>query len=111
MHFSILYTAIKLKNITIRVEDETFRDIEELTGIEKSDKSTVARKLLAKGLQEFKKERAIDLYRHGKCSLWKAAQIAGVSLREMIEITKAEKIPMHFSAEVVDEAWSKAFEE
>jgi predicted HTH domain antitoxin len=99
-----------MKNVTIRVDDEMFKDIEELTALEKSDKSTVARKLLARGLQDLRRERAVELYRTGKCTLWKAAQIASVSLREMIDITKAEKIPVHLSAEDVDEAWKRAFE-
>jgi len=111
MHFSILYTVSLLKNITIRVEEEIFRDIEELTALEKSDKSTVARKLLARGLQDLKRERAVELYRSGKCTLWRAAQIAGVSLREMIDIAKAEKIPVHISVDDVDEAWRRASEE
>jgi predicted HTH domain antitoxin len=103
--------VVKLKNLTIRVEDEMYKDIEELTALEKSDKSTVARQILAKGLQELKKKRAMDLYRERKCTLWKAAQIAGVSLREIIEIAKAEKITVHLSIEDVDEAWSRAFEQ
>jgi len=111
MHFSILYTVILLKNITIRVEEEIFRDIEELTALEKSDKSTVARKLLSRGLQDLKRERAVELYRSGKCTLWRAAQIAGVSLREMIDIAKAEKMAVHISVDDVDEAWRRASEE
>ena len=100
-----------MKNLTVRVEEETFRDIEALTKLEKCDKSTVTRKLLSMGLREMKKKHAISLYREGKCTLWKAAQTASVPLREMIETLKAEKIPVHISPEDVDEAWGKAFEE
>lgn len=103
--------AIKLKNITIRVNDEMYRTIEELTILEKSDKSTIARQLLSTGLQQRKKKRALESYRSKECTLWKAAQIAGIPLREIIDMIKAEKIPIHFSIEDVDEAWSQAFEE
>jgi len=111
MHFSILYAVNVLKNVTIRVEEDMFRDIEELTTLEKSDRSTIARKLLARGLQDLKRERAVELYRSGKCTLWRAAQIAGISLREMIDIVKAEKIPVHVSVDDVDEAWRAASDE
>lgn len=100
-----------MKNLTVRVEEETFKDIKKLTKLEKCDKSTITRRLLAIGLQETKKMHAISLYRAGKCTLWKAAQTAGVPLREMIETLKEEKIPVHMSPEDVDEAWGKAFEE
>jgi len=46
----------------------------------------------------------IALYRAGKCTLWKTAQTAGVFLREMIEILKRERIPVHVSPEDVDNA-------
>jgi len=100
-----------MKNITIRVKDDMYREIEELTILDKSDKSTVVRLLLAKGLQERKKQRALELYRSGKCTLWKAAQIAGISLREMIDLAKSEGIFVHISAKDIDEAWSSVFEE
>lgn len=100
-----------MKNLTVRVDEETLKDIEKLTELEKTDKSTVTRRLLAVGLRQAKKRHALSLYRKGKCTLWKAAQTAGVPLREMIEIIKRERIPVHISPEDVDEAWGKAFEE
>mgnify|MGYP001031569500 CR=1 FL=1 len=103
--------VIYVKNLTVRLGEETFREIEALTKLEKCDKSTLTRRLLAIGLQEMRKRQAISLYREGKCTLWKAAQIAGIPLREMIEILKEEKIPIHVFPEDVDEAWGKAFEE
>lgn len=100
-----------MKNLTVRVEEETLKDIEELTKLEKSDRSTITRRLLALGLQETKKRHAISLYRRGKCTLWKAAQTAGIPLREMMEIIKKERISVHISPEDVEEAWGKALEE
>jgi len=100
-----------LRNITVRIDEETYKAIEELTRVEKTDRSTVARKLIARGLEHLRRERALKLYREGKCTLWKASEMAGVPLREMIDLAKSEKIPIHFSAEDVDEAWRAAFEE
>lgn len=39
--------------------------------------------LLRIGLRELKMEQALSLYKLGKLSLWKAARLADVSLREM----------------------------
>lgn len=101
----------KHENLTVRVKEETLQDIEKLTKLEKCNKSTITRRLLAIGLQETKKRHTVSLYRRGKCILWKSAQIAAIPLREMIETLKQEKIPAHISPEDVDEAWRKAFEE
>ena len=67
-----------------------------------------ARKLITLGIEQTRKARAIDEYRKGKCTIWKASQKAGVSLREMIETVKRERIPLHLSPEDVEEAWNQA---
>lgn len=101
----------KTRNLTVRLDEEVFREIERAAELDRSDRSTVARALLMMGIKEAKKKRALDMYRDGKCTLWKAAQLAGISLREMIELAEEKKTPMHISSEDVDEAWREAFEE
>ncbi|NIP66770.1 hypothetical protein GWN63_01275 [Candidatus Bathyarchaeota archaeon] len=67
-------------------------------------------KLLDLSLREIKKRYAISRYRRGKSPLWKAAQTAGITLREMMDIIKEERIPVHISPEEVEEGWGKALE-
>jgi predicted HTH domain antitoxin len=99
---------VKSQNLTVRLEKELIRKIEEEAREEKTDKSTVARRLITLGIEQTRKARAIDEYRKGKCTIWKASQKAGVSLREMIETVKRERIPLHLSPEDVEEAWNEA---
>ena len=99
---------VKAQNLTVRLEKELIRKIEEEAREEKTDKSTVARRLITLGIEQTRKARAIDEYRKGKCTIWKASQKAGVSLREMIETAKRERIPLHLSPEDVEEAWNEA---
>jgi predicted HTH domain antitoxin len=99
---------VKAQNLTVRLEKELIRKIEEEAREEKTDKSTVARRLITLGIEQTRKARAIDEYRKGKCTIWKASQKAGVSLREMIETVKRERIPLHLSPEDVEEAWNEA---
>lgn len=101
----------KTRNLTVRLNEEIFREIERVAEWDNSDRSTVARRLLMIGIREAKKNRALNMYRDGKCTLWKAAQLAGVPLREMIELVEEKKTPLHISPEDVDEAWREAFEE
>jgi predicted HTH domain antitoxin len=99
---------VKSQNLTVRLEKELIRKIEEEAREEKTDKSTVARRLITLGIEQTRKARAIDEYRKGKCTIWKASQKAGVPLREMIETVKRERIPLHLSPEDVEEAWNEA---
>ena len=98
----------KTQNLTVRLEKELIKKIEEEALQEKTDKSTVARKLITVGIEQTRKARALEEYRRGKCTIWKASMKAGIPLREMIELLRHEKIPLHISAEDVDEAWREA---
>ncbi len=101
----------RTQNLTVRLEKELVKKIEEEAEEEKTDKSTVARRLIALGIQQIQRARALDDYRRGKCTIWKAAEKAGIPLREMMEVLQQERIPFHISREDVDRAWREAFGE
>jgi predicted HTH domain antitoxin len=100
----------KMRNLTVRIDEATFRDIEETAESENADRSAVARAFLKIGAAETRKRRALEMYRGGKCTLWKAAELAGIPLREMMELAEEDRIPLHISPQDVDEAWRLAFE-
>jgi len=101
----------RTRNLTVRLDEKTFKEVERAAEHDKSDKSTVARKLLTIGIQEVKKIQALDMYREGKCSLWKAAQMSGIPLREMIELAEERRVPLRISPKDVDDAWGQALNE
>jgi predicted HTH domain antitoxin len=98
----------KTQNLTVRLDKVLIKQIEEEAQQEKTDKSTVARKLIALGIEQARRARAIEDYRKGRCTIWKASEKAGVSLREMMELLREEKIPLHLSPEDADQAWREA---
>ena len=98
----------KTQNLTVRLDKVLIKQIEEEAKQEKTDKSTIARKLIALGIEQARRARAIEDYRKGKCTVWKASENAGVSLREMMELLRGEKIPLHLSPEDADQAWREA---
>ena len=100
----------KMKNLTVRIDEETYEEIELTASRENVDKSTVARRLLKTGIQEARKKRALEMYREGKLSLWKAASEAGMPLREMMDLLVENRIPLNITPEDVDEAWREALE-
>ena len=91
-------------------KEEIKNEIEELSKIEHVDKSSLIRELLAKGIKEKKIENAVAKYSKGKITLWKAANIADISLWKMIEIIKDKGIEYQYGIDELREDL-KALEE
>jgi predicted HTH domain antitoxin len=62
--------------------------------------------LLRIGLTEVKKGQAIALFKKGNISLWKAARLAGVSLREMTDYAVAQGLRATIDEESIKEELS-----
>jgi len=93
---------------SVRLPKEMVEEIEKLSKEEGIDKGTLIRKLIAESLKEYKIKRALELYREGKVSLWKAAEIAGVTYREALEELKKRKIQFKYDLEdlEIDIGWA-----
>ncbi len=91
------------KTIATRIPIELEEAILEFMKNEGVDKSTAIRRILEMGISEWKKKRAIELYRAEKITLWKASEIAGVSLREMLNELNRLRIVMHVAAKELEE--------
>ncbi len=83
----------------IRLPKEIERAIEERTKEEKIDKSTAMKQFLAIGIKEYKKQKAVELYRVGKVSLSEAAKIADVNIYVMIDLLVTAGIKSDYSLE------------
>jgi predicted HTH domain antitoxin len=97
--------------ISTRVPDEIARDLREIEKEEKADRATVIRKLLARAIEEWKIERALRLYRERKVTLWRAARLAGITLREMMELAAKEGIQFQYSEKDLEEDIEAALKE
>ncbi len=71
--------------ISVRIDDETLRDLELLREDAKADRSEVIRRLLDKAIKDAKLERAMDLLRERKISIGRAAELAGATIYEIVE--------------------------
>ena len=87
------------KIISIRPTEEIERKLEMLIGIEKTERSALIRRILDTGINEELKTRALELFRDKKVSLAKAAEIADISVREMMDLIKEKGISLHISIE------------
>lgn len=94
-----MYTVdcMSLETVTARLPKKTLKDIERLAEKEKVDRSELIRRLLDAALQQKRIEEALKAYQEGEATLWKAAEIARISLRAMMELTKEKKIPIPYT--------------
>lgn len=99
------------KIISARVPDEMARDLREIEKEEKTDRATLVRKLLARAIEQWKVERALRLYQDGKVTLWRAARLGGVTLREMMELAAKQGIQFKYTARDLEEDIKAALKE
>ncbi len=84
---------------TVRLNDETLRQLDALAEQEGVDRTTVLKKALDLGVREIKIDMAVDRYQKGFISAWRAAQEAGVNLWEFIDVLKKREIGFMTSEE------------
>jgi len=88
---------VSLEAVTTRLPREMLREVEKLAEKERVDRSELIRRLLDSALRQKKTEEALQSYREGRVTLWKAAEIAGISLREMMELVRVKQIPVPYT--------------
>jgi len=82
------------RHLTGRVSKSQIDQLERISKEEKTDRSSVLRKVLDLGLDEYNRRRAAEEYRKGKISVGKGAEIAGISIAEFYRILEDENIPI-----------------
>jgi predicted HTH domain antitoxin len=85
--------------ITTRVSEDIEKEIRSISEREQLDKSTVVRRLLIEGIRDWKIKYALEQYSDGKVTIWRAARMAGISLREMLNIAAKKGIPFQYTIE------------
>jgi len=68
------------------------------------DKSTAFRNILQKGIQEDKKEKALELYIKGRFSIEQAARFADMYIGEFFELMRQKGIESNLTLDDFDES-------
>lgn len=100
-----------MEAISIKLPEDIVKAIQEIEETEQIDRVTAVRKLLAKAIEKWKEERAIQLYRDGKVTLWRAASVANLSLREMMKLIAEKGIEMRYTEKDLEEDINAALKE
>jgi len=89
--------------ISARLPKERVKLIEEIAREEKVNKSTILDRALEHYTREWKLNKAVELYRQGSVTLSRAAEIAEISVWEMINVLAERKIPHQYAVEDFEE--------
>jgi predicted HTH domain antitoxin len=85
--------------INLRVPKKIASDLDALAVRGHITRIDAARQILFDGIEQRKRALALDLYRNGKLSKSKAAEIAGISLWEMIDLVAEDAVPSPYTLE------------
>ena len=92
--------------ISARVPDDLEAALEEYLDAEKLDRSTAVRKLLAEGLDDWQRERAVERLRAGDVSFTKAAELAGMNVWDFAQLLEERDVTWvagdHLGADLED---------
>jgi len=100
-----------LEVLSVRVPREVKDELERLAKLERRDKAEIAREILVNGVRERRIKVALKLYSEGKVTLWKAAELAGLSLWEMIEELERRGVELQYGLRELEEDLRAALSE
>ena len=87
--------------VNIRLERDVLDQIDQLAQAEHIDRSDMARRLIGSGLTTYRMDAALRDYKRGAASASRAAEIAGVSLYDMLDRIHAEGVPYELDPDVL----------
>lgn len=76
------------KTVTVRLDDEFVKKIDEIAARKGVDRSALLRSFLLYALKEHRIQNALEDYKAGIITLWEAAQHCNLSLWEIIQEVK-----------------------
>lgn len=79
--------------VNIRLERELLDELDEMAAAESLDRAEFARRLLREGLKRERVDLAVRRYRHGEVSAARAAEMAHISLYEILDRIHEEGVP------------------
>ncbi len=85
--------------LSTRLAKDEARKIDELAASLGLDRGAVLKQLIRKGLKEIQIERALDGYRRGTITLSKAAEIAELTLRDILLRLPEESVELNYDVE------------
>ncbi|MHA1148309.1 MAG: hypothetical protein ACTSR8_08690 [Promethearchaeota archaeon] len=88
---------MNMKTLSFRIDEKEDEELESIANKLKTDKSTIARRAIALGIKDLKKNEALEKVRLRKWTIWKAAEYSGESYRSFLQLLREQNIPFPLS--------------
>lgn len=85
--------------VTLRLSGRDLERVEAVRVLEKVDRSVLLKEFIVDGLRQ----RVVHLYRKGRLTAGRAAEMLGVPLREFLDILEREGVPVNWDSREVKE--------
>lgn len=99
----VIQTAKSSEVISARLSKGRLKIVEEIARKERIDKSTVLDRALEEYAREWKLRRAVEAYGDGSITLSRAAEMAEISIWEMIDVLGKKKVQLQYDVEDLEE--------
>lgn len=86
---------------SVRLPENLLEDLEDLAQAEQTDRSTVIRRTIERGLRDIAFDRAIDAYQQGGKTAWAAARQEGLPLLAFLEELRRRDLWFHTDEETL----------
>ena len=91
-----------LKQISLRIPKTLFDSINSLSKVEQIERSLLFRQALRKGIEQLRKEIAVDLVREDTLSISEAAKLACLGVGEMMDLLVKNGVQSDLSIEELE---------
>jgi predicted HTH domain antitoxin len=88
-----------MKTVTTRIPEDDEQALAELEAELTADRSEVLRRLIRRGLADWRKEKALEQLREHEITIRRAADMADVSYVEMLSLAAEEGIDIGYTTE------------
>ena len=88
-----------MKTVTTRIPEDDAEALAELESEMSADRAEVLRRLIRQGLEDWRRETALEGLKSHELTIRKAAELAGMSYVEMVTLASEEGIDVGYSTE------------
>lgn len=89
--------------VSVRLPRDKVKLVERIAREERVDKSTILERAIESYTREWLLRKALDLYSSGRVTLSRAAEIAGITIWEMIDEIAKKRITAQYDVEDIEE--------
>lgn len=100
-----------MRVIAARLRPDIADEVDRIASEERVDRSTVIVRAADLYVKRWKLEKALRSYLEGSATVWKAADIAGLSLWELMDEMEKRKVPLQYTSEDFIEDFEAALKE